>query len=127
MEVSSCPLGDPGVICRPVAGGSGLCTYHCQFQYAPKQLHNSLSSGKKLPGVPLRQKAFDMWLACHTQEEIADAIGYSRPHVTEFLQKGGFVGNGKGSVCDQNEDPAECVPDTSTDEESFGLGSIALT
>jgi transcriptional regulator with XRE-family HTH domain len=34
----------------------------------------------------LESKAFSMWLACHTQEEIADATGWSRPTVTSFVE-----------------------------------------
>ena len=55
----------------------------------------------------LRKKAFGLWLSCHTQEEIAEAIGYSRPHVTEFLT---------------NSDSAADATD-----ESNGLGRIAIT
>ena len=34
----------------------------------------------------LESKAFSMWLSCHTQEEIAEATGWSRPTVTSFVE-----------------------------------------
>ena len=34
----------------------------------------------------LRERAFLMWLACHTQEEIAEAVGYSRQAIGSFLE-----------------------------------------
>ena len=70
----------------------------------------------------LRKKAFGLWLSCHTQEEIAEAIGYSRPHVTEFLTNSGLVGNGKDAASDKTVDSAE-----DADDESNGLGRFTLT
>jgi DNA modification methylase len=32
----------------------------------------------------LRQKAFDMWMACYTQQDIAEGVGYSQQAVSEF-------------------------------------------
>jgi hypothetical protein len=32
------------------------------------------------------KRIFDMWLACHTQEEIADATGWSQPTVKSFIE-----------------------------------------
>lgn len=34
----------------------------------------------------LRQTAFEMWMACHSQEEIADAVGYKQKAISEFLE-----------------------------------------
>ena len=33
------------------------------------------------------KRIFAMWLACHTQQEIADAVGCSQPEVKEVLSK----------------------------------------
>jgi hypothetical protein len=33
----------------------------------------------------LRETAFNMWLACYTQEDIAEAIGYSQKAISEFV------------------------------------------
>lgn len=34
----------------------------------------------------LESKAFSMWIACHTQEEIAEATGWSQPTVKSFIE-----------------------------------------
>jgi hypothetical protein len=33
------------------------------------------------------RKIFEMWLACHTQEEIAATVGLSQPQVKEILSE----------------------------------------
>ena len=38
----------------------------------------------------LRQQAFDLWLACHIQEEIAEAVGYSQRGIADFLKRSDF-------------------------------------
>jgi DNA segregation ATPase FtsK/SpoIIIE, S-DNA-T family len=63
-----------------------------------------------------------MWLSCHTQEEIAEAIGYSRQNVTDFLRNSGFAGNGKDAVSGKSADSVEDGSD-----ESNGLGRIAIS
>lgn len=35
--------------------------------------------------VELRETAFQMWMACHSQQEIAEAVGYAEKSVREFL------------------------------------------
>lgn len=35
----------------------------------------------------LERVAFQLWLSCHTHEEIAEQTGWSRPVVTEFVEK----------------------------------------
>jgi len=44
-----------------------------------------------------------LWLACHTQEEIAEAVGCDQPHVAEI------IGNGK--VADSNKPAATHLTD----------------
>ena len=44
--------------------------------------------------VELRQTAFDMWMACYPQQEIAEAIGYSEKVVHEFFDLLRNRGNG---------------------------------
>ncbi len=65
------------------------------------------SDTDKAVKTELRETAFNLWLSCHTQQEIADAIGYSRPHVTEFLKLSGFVGNEENAVSDKSVDSGE--------------------
>jgi hypothetical protein len=36
--------------------------------------------------------AFDMWLALHTQAEIAEAIGYSQQAIADFIRDSGLTG-----------------------------------
>jgi hypothetical protein len=36
--------------------------------------------------VELRQTAFDMWMACYSQQEIAEAVGYSKDSISEFVK-----------------------------------------
>ena len=37
-----------------------------------------------------RRQVFDMWLACYTQDEIAEAVGWGQKTVNDFLN--GFSG-----------------------------------
>lgn len=48
----------------------------------------------------LRETAFQRWLACDSQEEIAQQIGYSRPAVNEFLDVLQNVRKRTGAVSD---------------------------
>ena len=47
--------------------------------------------------VELRETAFAMWMACHTQQEIAEAIGYAQKAVSEFLDSLQVIPNGTDS------------------------------
>jgi biotin operon repressor len=44
--------------------------------------------------VELRETAFNLWLACYSQEEIAEAIGYSQYAISEFIKNLQVIGNG---------------------------------
>ena len=77
-----------------------------------------LSRMDKDAKAELRERAFALWLACHTQEEIAEAIGYSRPAVSAFCES--FVRNGESAVSDKTDK-------TEADEENNNLGSYKLS
>ncbi len=47
--------------------------------------------------VELRQTAFDMWMGCYGQEDIAEAVGYSEKSIREFLDLLRTRGNGTDS------------------------------
>ena len=48
-----------------------------------------------------------MRLACHTQQEIADAIGYAQRTVADFLRASGFSGNAQEHVSAKSVDSGE--------------------
>jgi hypothetical protein len=48
--------------------------------------------------------AFDMWLALHTQAEIAEAIGYSQQAIADFIRDSGLTGNGGSAVSGETPD-----------------------
>jgi transcriptional regulator with XRE-family HTH domain len=50
--------------------------------------------------VELRETAFNMWLACYGQQEIADQIGYGQPAVNEFVKNLQVIRNGTGAEND---------------------------
>jgi hypothetical protein len=77
----------------------------------------------------LRKKAFDMWMACHTQDEIAEAIGYSRQAITKFLNESGFATNGQLADCGKSlnfTDNEETSEDEEEEDKSSGLGRYQL-
>lgn len=70
----------------------------------------------------LKQKAFDMWLACHSHEDISEAIGYSRRAVSDLLDKIGDLGaNGQLAASAQADENGE-----ETDDDR-GLGKLSFT
>ena len=84
----------------------------------------------------LRQTAFDMWMACASQKEIAEAVGYSEPTIREFLDLLQNSGNGTdavSAVLSENDELAleallefdESV-DEEAEEESNSLGVYEL-
>ncbi len=124
----------------------GMCAYRTQKDREEKKanlakllsvddstIRDWTSRTDKEVKAELRQKAFDLWLSCHTQAEIAEAIGYSRPHVAEFLKNSGFVGNGEDRVSDKADDFAAHASGDTADgsgddsDESSGLGRFALS
>lgn len=55
----------------------------------------------------LRETAFNMWMACYDNQEIADAIGFSRPVVSEFVNSIPSVGNGMSADSDDSSENPE--------------------
>jgi len=83
--------------------------------------------------VELRETAFNMWMACYGQKEIADQVGYSRQAVGEFLDLLQDAGNGTGA---ENGQPSKNPPlaktaggrefDEEPEEDSNSLGVYVL-
>lgn len=56
--------------------------------------------------VELRETAFNLWMACYSAQEIADAIGYSKPAIIEFTNFLQSVTDGTIAVSDlSSENP----------------------
>lgn len=64
--------------------------------------------------VELRETAFNMWMACHSQQEIAEEIGYAAGPVNEFLKTIQVFGNADTR---ENEDSSE-NPELANDAET---------
>ncbi len=61
----------------------------------------------------LRDNAYGMWMACYSQQEIADAVGYSKPAVGEFTNLLQSVRNGSEPISDlSSENPILTEIDT---------------
>jgi hypothetical protein len=53
-------------------------------------------------------RIFDLWLSCHTHDEIAEAVGYSRPSIVRLLDDfSNFVNERKDSLTDKIDDFSE--------------------
>lgn len=52
-----------------------------------------------------KQQAFDLWLSCRTQEDIANELGWSQPSAAGFLKS--FIKNGKPADVDKSDDSEE--------------------
>ena len=81
----------------------------------------------------LRQTAFDMWMACHTQEEIADEVGYKQKAISEFLESLQLIPNataGEKYELSENlqlsSDVSEHEFDEEEEEDSNSLGVYRL-
>ncbi len=48
-----------------------------------------------------------MWMACHSQQEIAEAVGYAKGPVSEFLDSLQKFGNGAGAEMQQSSEKPE--------------------
>jgi hypothetical protein len=57
-----------------------------------------------------KRDAFNLWLACHTQDEIAEAVGWPRQSVTDWLV--GIAENGKDT---ESGDTASSDPEDDGD------------
>lgn len=63
-----------------------------------KTIYRWLSRIDKDTERELERKAFDLWLSCHTQEEIAEAVGWSQQKTSDFTKNGQVSDFGKTSL-----------------------------
>ena len=52
-----------------------------------------------------------MWLACYTQAEIAEAVGYSEQAISQFVKSLNFPTNGAGAVSEESAENSGLVRD----------------
>jgi hypothetical protein len=83
--------------------------------------------------VELRETAFNLWMGCYDNQEIADAIGFSRPVVSEFVNSIPSVGNGIGADSDVSSENPSLISETESrefdedeDDDSNSLGVYKL-
>jgi hypothetical protein len=72
-----------------------------------------------------------MWLACYTQAEIAEAVGYSEQAISQFVKSLNFPTNGAGAVSGEIDENsavgnAERYQEFPDDEESEGTNSLGV-
>ena len=104
------------------------------FSRSVRYIREATSRIDKDYKVELRDSAFQMWLSCHTQEEIAEAIGYSQKAVNEFINSLQFIPNGTEAVWNKTDENASLVfpPESThefedeTEEDSNSLGTYKL-
>lgn len=92
------------------------------LKVSERTIREWLSRIDKDAKAALRKQAFDMWLAMHTQAEIAAAIGYSQQAVAKFIEESGLTTNGGSAVYGETPDS-----DEGDDEDSNSLGRHKLT
>jgi len=56
--------------------------------------------------VELRQTAFEMWMSCHSQQEIAEAVGFGQPAINEFAKNLQLIKNGTDAENDKSSENA---------------------
>ena len=71
---------------------------------APRGAKSSISRIDKDLKAELRETAFNMWMACYSQQEIAEAVGYSREAVKEFVN---FLQDGRNGTDSENANSSE--------------------
>lgn len=71
---------------------------------APRGAKSSISRIDKDLKVELRETAFNMWMACYSQQEIAERVGFDRTAVTKLLDSLQVVKNGTDA---ENHEPDE--------------------
>lgn len=80
----------------------------------------------------LREKAFSQWLACYSQQEIADEIGYSKMAVSKFCDLLQLYTNGTDSVFLQSDENPQLTENDfrefaeETEESTNGLGTYKM-
>lgn len=89
------------------------------FSVSVRTITDWLARSDKDAKEAARREAFDLWLACRTQDEIAEAVGYSQPSVAEFLRS--IIRNGKSADSDKSGENGDDA------EESASLGEWTPT
>jgi hypothetical protein len=81
----------------------------------------------------LRETAFNLWLSCATQPEIAEAIGYSEAVISEFVNSLQIFTNATGGVYEESAEKEPIVLDgimrefeDEKEEDSNSLGTYQL-
>lgn len=75
-----------------------------QFSEIPNSLRGSFIRIDKDLKAELRQTAFDMWMACHSHDEIAEAVGFSKRAIGELLIS---IQSGKNGTDSENAQSSE--------------------
>ena len=73
----------------------------------------------------LRETAFNMWMGCYSQQEIADEVGYGQPAIAEFTNLLQSIKNGTGAENDnlsENPQLTEMEFDEEKEDNSNSLG-----
>ena len=82
--------------------------------------------------VELRETAFNMWMGCYSQQEIADEVGYTQKAISEFLESLQAIPNGtdaENSNLSENSaltSEADREFDEDEDDDSNSLGVYRL-
>ena len=74
------------------------------FSRSERYIRDTTSRIDKDLKAELRETAFQLWMACHSQQEIAEEVGYAPGPVSEFLKSLQVFGNG---IDAENEDSSE--------------------
>ncbi len=103
------------------------------FSRSERYVREATSRIDKDLKVELRETAFNMWLACYDNQEIADTIGFSRPAVSEFVNSIPIVENGTSAVTDDSSenhaltsDPESREFDEDDEDDGNSLGVYKL-
>ncbi len=76
--------------------------------------------------VELRETAFQMWMACYSAQEIADAVGYSKPAIIEFTDFLKSVRKPDERDSDLSSDESDTREFDEDGDDSKGLGVYKL-
>ncbi len=75
-----------------------------------------------------KDKAFSLWLACYSQQEIAEAVGFGQPAINEFVKNLQLITNGTSAENDNlSENPTlTSEPDREFEEEEEDSNSLGV-
>ena len=78
--------------------------------------------------MPLSQTAFNMWMGCYSQQEIADEVGYGKQAVSEFLDFLQSSAFGMGAENGQSSEKPELAnsEDREFDEDEEDSNSLGV-